>query len=101
MIRAPVGPACHRGFLLLRLYDKLPFFLSQAGGRNIQLTAFQTDGPHVMEGVLRLPGTEIWFPILSGVPSFLTGPLRPDLTEFATRHGLPMPADQIGDSRAE
>lgn len=58
------------------------------GAQSPALRTFATSGDHVMEGVLTMPdGT--WFPIIDGVPSFLTGVLRPDLTDFAHRHGLP------------
>lgn len=44
----------------------------------------------VIEGVIHAAeGT--WYPIIGGIPCFLTGSLRPDLSEFAGRHGLPLP----------
>jgi SAM-dependent methyltransferase len=56
------------------------------------LTPFIEDGGHIVEGVVKsADGT--WFPIIKGVPSFLTGPMRLDLAAFCTRHGLQMPAD--------
>jgi len=45
-----------------------------------------------MEGMLQVSGNRTWFPILNGVPSFLTGTLRPDLQEFCARHNLDLPA---------
>lgn len=54
----------------------------------LELRGFEEAGAHVIEGALVAPdGT--WFPILDGVPSFLTGVLQRDLTEFAKKHGLP------------
>lgn len=62
-------------------------------GKGLELVAFAEDGPHVMEGVLRVPQNGHWYPIREGVPSFLTGALRPDLSQFCARHGLDAPAD--------
>jgi SAM-dependent methyltransferase len=59
---------------------------SVAGG--LEPLVFSREGVHVIEGVLKAPdGT--WFPVIDGVPSFLTGVLQRDLSEFAARHGLP------------
>jgi SAM-dependent methyltransferase len=56
-------------------------------GQTLTLSAFATEADHVKEGVLRTAeGT--WYPILAGVPCFLRGALRPDLSEFVLRHGL-------------
>ncbi len=49
----------------------------------------ETDG-HVMEGVIET-GDGTWYPIVDGVPCFLTGALQPDLAAFADKHGLPRP----------
>jgi SAM-dependent methyltransferase len=54
----------------------------------LELQVFRAEGDHIIEGVL-LKNDGTWFPIIRGVPSFLTGVLRPDLTDFARRHGLP------------
>lgn len=53
-----------------------------------KLQIYKRDGDHVEEGVL-WAGEEIWYPIIDGVPCFLTGALEPDLTEFARKHSLP------------
>ena len=44
----------------------------------------------MIEGVIHGP-EGAWYPIINGVPCFLTGPMQPDLAEFAKRHGLPPP----------
>ena len=44
-----------------------------------------------MEGVLRTSDPSLWYPIVAGVPCFLSGPMRPDLGEFCARHGLREP----------
>lgn len=61
--------------------------VSPVGSRPLRLRAFVTEGSHVIEGVLHQDDGE-WFPIERGVPCFLRGPLRPDQSEFARRHGL-------------
>lgn len=43
---------------------------------------------HIVEGLLRGP-TGAWWPIVDGVPCFLSGQLRPDLSDFERRHNLP------------
>jgi SAM-dependent methyltransferase len=65
-----------------------------AADEALELVEFERDGPHVVQGLLRACGRDIWYPIVRGVPSFLTGPLRPDLTEFCRRHGLAVPANE-------
>lgn len=57
----------------------------------VQLTleVFIEQQDDVVEGVLR-SATGQWFPILHGVPSFLTGVLQQDLSDFAQRHNLPL-----------
>jgi SAM-dependent methyltransferase len=54
----------------------------------LELVAFIVDGDHIIEGMLRVRNGSAWFPIVRGVPSFLAGPLRPDLREFCERYGL-------------
>jgi SAM-dependent methyltransferase len=79
----------------------LPFHPAGANGSKLEIVAFETDGAHVIEGVLRVPDGDIWYPILKGVPSFLTGPLRPDLAAFCARHGLQPPRNDGLDKPAE
>jgi SAM-dependent methyltransferase len=57
----------------------------------LRLETFETDGDQIMEGVLRAPSGG-FVPIMRGVPVFLEGDLRPDLTDFCGRHNLPLPA---------
>jgi SAM-dependent methyltransferase len=57
----------------------------------------ETNG-QIDEGVLRGP-TGAWWPIVRGVPCFLSGELRPDLSEFEKRHGLPTPGGRGGRER--
>ncbi|MCG2643544.1 MULTISPECIES: class I SAM-dependent methyltransferase [Bradyrhizobium] len=57
-------------------------------GKELQLEVFSQQGGHVIEGIFRTADPSIWYPILQGVPCFLTGPMQPDLTEFCARHGL-------------
>jgi SAM-dependent methyltransferase len=66
----------------------------------LELVAFEADGDHVIEGVLRVPDSDTWYPILRGVPSFLTGPLRPDLRAFCARHGLRVPESKTATAPA-
>ncbi|MGE0767629.1 MAG: class I SAM-dependent methyltransferase [Hyphomicrobiaceae bacterium] len=61
--------------------------------------AFLTDGDHVIEGVLKQTDGR-WIPIIDGVPSFLTGVLQRDLSEFAARNGLEMHPSQARDTAA-
>ena len=67
----------------------------------LELVAFEEAGPHVMKGVLRDTRSGLWFPILGGVPCFLTGPLRPDLRCFCAAHRLPLPADAAAVSQSD
>jgi SAM-dependent methyltransferase len=59
-----------------------------SGCSPFELTATAESGGHVIDGYLRR-GDE-WYPIMDGVPWFLSGALRPDLTAFAARHSLPV-----------
>ena len=56
----------------------------------LQLEIFTEHNGHIVEGVLRA-ANGAWFPILEGVPCFLTGPMQPDLTAFTKAHELPPP----------
>lgn len=58
----------------------------------LDLTAYETTGTQVIEGILKA-NSGVWFPIIAGVPSFLRGPLLPDLSDFCSRHHLRLPAD--------
>ncbi len=63
------------------------FAVSGVERGGLALEVFASEGDHIVEGVLKSPDGR-WFPILDGVPSFLTGALQRDLTEFAERYGL-------------
>jgi SAM-dependent methyltransferase len=56
-------------------------------GQPLTVETFRSEGDHVIEGILRAPDGR-WIPILDGVPSFLTGVLQQNLTDFARRHNL-------------
>jgi SAM-dependent methyltransferase len=56
------------------------------------LTVSNEDADHVVEGYLRQG--EDWYPVENGVPCFLRGAMRPDLRDFAERHGLMLPGDR-------
>ncbi len=58
----------------------------------LRLDAYARDGERVVEGALHA-ADGAWYPILDGVPCFLTGSLRPNLGAFCVRHGLPAPAE--------
>jgi SAM-dependent methyltransferase len=72
-------------------------FLCRRDGRGhftgFELTVETEVAGHVVDGYVRR-GDE-WYPIIHGVPYFFTGALSPDLHEFARRHGLPLPADDV------
>jgi SAM-dependent methyltransferase len=53
----------------------------------LTLEVFAEEADHVLEGVLRTREGR-WIPIIRGVPSFLTGVLQQDLSEFARKYGL-------------
>ena len=59
----------------------------------LHLTVYRMDGKQVIEGILEA-NSGAWFPIVDGVPSFLSGPLRPDLRDFCSRHHLPLPVER-------
>jgi uncharacterized protein YbaR (Trm112 family) len=60
----------------------------------LDLVAYRTDGKQIMEGILEAK-SGAWFPIIDGVPSFLSGPLRPDLRNFCSQHHLSLSADLV------
>jgi SAM-dependent methyltransferase/uncharacterized protein YbaR (Trm112 family) len=63
-------------------------------GRPLDLVSFAPEGDRVLEGVLTTDGGAEWYPIIAGVPCFLTGALRPDLSDFAARHALSVPPER-------
>ena len=59
-------------------------------GKDVRLETFAQSGGQVDDGVLKC-ANGAWYPIIRGVPCFLTGPMQPDLTAFAAKHGLSAP----------
>jgi len=68
--------------------------------KTLELEIYEQQGDEILEGALR-QSDGIWFPIVNGVPCFLTGGLRPDHREFATRHGLSPPPTGMVNERDE
>lgn len=66
----------------------------------LQAEAFAAEGEQIIEGAL-IAADGSWVPVLNGVPSFLTGVLQTDLTDFATRHGLALHATQARPAAGE
>lgn len=62
--------------------------------------AFATAGDQMVEGVLEVAGTDVWYPVINGVPCFLRGPLRPDFSRFASTYGLPPTPEDNGRPQA-
>jgi SAM-dependent methyltransferase len=78
----------------VRKFQPLPFQPAGLSERNeLEVTVFEEDAVHVIEGVLRDAKNGAWFPVMRGVPCFLTGPLRPDLHDFCRRYDLRIPTD--------
>lgn len=71
----------------MRTSSIVHFRSARHGAKPFSVEAFASDGEHVIEGVLRTADGQ-WVPIIDGVPSFLTGVLQRDLTDFARRHRL-------------
>lgn len=72
--------------------DRLAAFQPSHLRGPLSLRVFAERDGHVMEGAL-VATDGGWAPILDGVPCFLNGVLQPDLSAFATRHGLaPLPS---------
>src|SRR6185312_16160127 len=68
--------------------ELLNHLASRLGLGPASLQSFAEESGHVIEGLLRA-GNGTWYPILDGVPCFLQGALRPDLSAFCRKHGLP------------
>ncbi len=71
------------------------FARSPYTGAPLELTVYEREGDQIIDGLLSTPDRSEWFPIIKGVPSFLIGPLRPNLTDFCARHHLTIPADAL------
>jgi ubiquinone/menaquinone biosynthesis C-methylase UbiE len=76
------------------------FHAVHLGGEQLTVEAFVHEGDQVQEGVLRAPDGR-WIPIIEGVPSFLTGILQQDLTQFAERNQLVLHTTQARAAASE
>lgn len=70
------------------------------GSQPLTIEAFVTEGDQIVEGVLKATDGR-WVPIIDGVPSFLTGVLQQDLSDFAAKHGLTLHATQAREAASE
>lgn len=70
------------------------------GTQPLTVETFVTEGDHIIEGVLKAADGR-WVPIIEGVPSFLTGVLQQDLSDFAAKHGLVLHATQARAAASE
>lgn len=66
-------------------------FLIEAHGQKLEVDVFSQSDGHILEGVLSTADRSTWYPIINGVPCFLTGPMQPDLSDFCARYGLTRP----------
>jgi SAM-dependent methyltransferase len=67
----------------------------------LTLESFSVDGEHTIEGILRTTDPAFWFPVIDGVPCFLTGPMQPDLSAFCLKHKLAAPSMSRSRSGAD
>ena len=67
------------------------FDVRWADDHSYRIDSFAETDDDIEEGVLHCG--DQWYPILRGVPCFLRGLLRPDLSAFAQKHALPFIAD--------
>lgn len=70
------------------------------GSGPLAVEVFTADGDQIIEGVLKAPDGR-WFPIIDGVPSFLTGVLQQDIASFAKKHGLTLHSTHAGPAASE
>lgn len=80
----------------------VPHLRANSAGHHseLSLSAFEQSGDDISEGILTAQNG-YWYPILNGVPCFLSGPLRPDLAAFEAKYGLKaMVGVPTDDSRA-
>ncbi|MBY0618535.1 hypothetical protein, partial [Sphingomonas ursincola] len=69
-------------------------------GQALTVESFKSEGDQIIDGVLRT-GDGRWVPIIEGVPSFLTGVLQQDLSDFAKRHNLSYQTTTAREDAAE
>lgn len=55
--------------------------------KNTALDIYSSSGDHVIEGLIRTADGRR-YPVMRGVPCFLTGHLQPDFSDFVKTHGL-------------
>jgi SAM-dependent methyltransferase len=84
----------------LRASSVSQFLPAHLKGQTLTVEAFKSEDDQIVEGVLRT-GDGRWIPIIEGVPSFLTGVLQQDLSDFAKRHNLPYQTTTARDAAAE
>lgn len=65
-----------------------------------RIEAFVTDGDHVLDGVIHTQSGET-YPIVNGVPCFLTGVLQPDFADFSKKYGLNLKENKARAAAAE
>jgi SAM-dependent methyltransferase len=76
-------------------------FLRTNDALTLRLKPFKREGSQIVEGILYDAGDPAtWYPILDGVPCFLTGPLQPDLSGFCERNNLAPPSVMAPGSKA-
>ncbi|MBE9234107.1 hypothetical protein IQ231_21170, partial [Cuspidothrix issatschenkoi LEGE 03284] len=62
----------------------------------LELISLEQEDHHVIEGVLKhCDNHNSWYPIIKGVPCFLSGLLKPDFSWFQRKHNLPVIDDQL------
>jgi SAM-dependent methyltransferase/uncharacterized protein YbaR (Trm112 family) len=62
----------------------------------LELISLEQEDHHVIEGVLKpCENHNSWYPIIKGVPCFLSGLLKPDFSWFQQKHNLPVIDDQL------
>ena len=64
------------------------FLCSPVCNKRLKLKSFKEKDGHIIEGVLR-ERSGYWYPIISGVPCFLRGSMRPDFSKFRRKYNLP------------
>lgn len=73
--------------------DVLKYLTVHSAEDKLELTIFEEQEGHIIEGVLKRKDG-YWYPIIEGVPTFLEGELRPDFAQFRDKYGLTaVPAD--------
>ena len=85
------------------MLEKFTADLTGVGKRKdmpLTATTFVEKDGRIMEGLLTAPDGH-WYPVVDGVPCFLTGPMAPDISAFAARHGLKTPESDESSGSSE